>query len=132
MLSLCVQTHVYESLCTPPWTSYSHISPSLVTQQINQVIRLVVLASTPIPAHVIHHTLIQHIPSILYMPTIHIIVQGIMQQEQSSPHQQGSLTGGFEMGPLAIDDVGEPEEVAEVVEGGMVGDERGYTSVEAL
>ena len=41
-----------------------------------------------------------------------------MQHWQSSPHQQGSLTGGFEVGPLAID--GEvPEEVAEVVEGGI-------------
>jgi len=42
----------------------------------------------------------------------------MIQHEQSSPHQQGSLTGGFEIGPFAIDDEGEPEEVAELVDAG--------------
>jgi len=42
----------------------------------------------------------------------------MIQHEQSSPHQQGSLTGGLEIGPLAIEEPVE-EEVAEVVEGGM-------------
>lgn len=41
-----------------------------------------------------------------------------MQHEQSSPHQHGNFTGGFEIGPFAIDGDGEPEEVAEVVDGG--------------
>lgn len=53
-----------------------------------------------------------------------MIVQGMMQHWQSSPHQQGSLTGGFAIGPLAIDGAEEPEEVAEVVEGGIVSSRR--------
>ena len=43
-----------------------------------------------------------------------------MQHEQSSPHQHGNLTGGFESGPLAIDEEPEVEEVAEIVDGGIV------------
>lgn len=46
-------------------------------------------------------------------------LQGRMQHWQSSPHQQGNLTGGFDTGPLAIEEP-EVEEVAEVVEGGIV------------
>ena len=44
----------------------------------------------------------------------------MIQHEQSSPHQQGSLTGGFEIGPFAIEGEGEPEEAAEVVEAGGI------------
>ncbi len=40
----------------------------------------------------------------------------MMQHEQSSPHQHGSLTTGFASGPLTIDGEEEPE----VVEGGIV------------
>ena len=40
----------------------------------------------------------------------YITVQGMIQQEQSSPHQQGSLTPGV-MRLIAADE--EPEEVAE-------------------
>lgn len=50
-----------------------------------------------------------------------MMVHGMMQHWQSSPHQQGSLTGGLEIGPLAIGlEDEEPEDVAEAVEGGMV------------
>ena len=48
------------------------------------------------------------------------MVQGMIQHWQSSPHQQGNLTGGFAIGPFAIDGEGEVEEVAEVVDGGIV------------
>ena len=54
-------------------------------------------------------------PAILY-----INVQGMMQHWQSSPHQHGNLTGGFAIGPFAIDGADVPELVADVVEGGMV------------
>lgn len=54
----------------------------------------------------------------LLHPLPHITVQGIMQHWQSSPHQHGSLTGGFETGPFAIEGEGEPDEVADVVDGG--------------
>lgn len=48
-----------------------------------------------------------------------MIVHGRMQHWQSSPHQHGSLTGGLDIGPFAID--GEvPDDVADVVEGGIV------------
>ena len=40
---------------------------------------------------------------------------------QSSPHQHGSLTGGFDTGPFAIEGEDELEDVADVVDGGMVG-----------
>ena len=45
-----------------------------------------------------------------------------MQHWQSSPHQQGSLTGGFAIGLLAIEEEDEVVEVADVVvvEGGMI------------
>ncbi|TKA26795.1 hypothetical protein B0A50_04241 [Salinomyces thailandicus] len=53
----------------------------------------------------------------------YITEQGIIQHEQSSPHQQGSLTGGLASEEvLATDEeveVLEEEEVAETVEGGM-------------
>ena len=42
-----------------------------------------------------------------------------MQHEQSSPHQQGNLIGGFAIGPFAIEGPDELE-VAEIVDGGMV------------
>lgn len=53
---------------------------------------------------------------------LYMTVQGIMQHWQSSPHQQGSLTGGFAIGLLAIEEEDEVVEVAEVVvvEGGMI------------
>lgn len=54
------------------------------------------------------------------MRVSHIIVQGMMQHWQSSPHQQGNLTGGFATGPFAIEGEGEVDEVAEVVEEGIV------------
>ena len=47
-----------------------------------------------------------------------MIEQGMMQHWQSSPHQQGSLIGGFAIGPLAIDGAGDVD-VADVVEGGI-------------
>ena len=46
------------------------------------------------------------------------MVHGIMQHWQSSPHQQGSLTGGFAIGPFATEGE-EVEEVADVVDGGI-------------
>ena len=42
-----------------------------------------------------------------------------MQHEQSSPHQHGSLMGGFAIGPFAIEGVDELEEAAEAVDGGI-------------
>ena len=51
----------------------------------------------------------------------HMSVQGIMQHWQSSPHQQGSFTGGFEIGPFAIDGDEELEVVADAVDGGIIG-----------
>ena len=47
----------------------------------------------------------------------------MMQHEQSSPHQQGSLIGGARMGPL---DAGEEdvEDAAELVAGSMAADVR--------
>jgi hypothetical protein len=50
-----------------------------------------------------------------------MMVQGMIQHWQSSPHQQGSLTGGFTIGPFAIDGEGEVEDVAETADGGIVG-----------
>ena len=46
----------------------------------------------------------------------------MIQHWQSSPHQQGSLTGGFVTGPLAkeLEDEVAEEDAEEVVEGGMV------------
>jgi hypothetical protein len=49
-----------------------------------------------------------------------MIEQGMMQHWQSSPHQQGSLIGGFATGPFAIDGEGEVVDVADVVDGGIV------------
>jgi hypothetical protein len=49
----------------------------------------------------------------------HMIVHGMIQHWQSSPHQHGSLTGGFFTTPFAIDGEDEVEDVAEVVDGGM-------------
>ena len=72
------------------------------------------------PTVQILHILIHNV-SLLSEPLLHITVQGMIQHWQSSPHQQGSLTGGFEMGPFATVVVEEePEDVAEVVEGGIV------------
>lgn len=48
-------------------------------------------------------------------------VQGMMQQLQSSPHQHACLMGTF--GPL------EPDEVVEVVEGGIVVGGSGWWAV---
>ena len=45
-----------------------------------------------------------------------MIVHGMMQHEQSSPHQHGSLTGGFAIGPFAIEEVLELDPAA----GGML------------
>lgn len=50
----------------------------------------------------------------------YINVHGIIQHWQSSPHQQGSLTGGFASGPFAIDGAGELEVAAEDVDGGIM------------
>lgn len=64
------------------------------------------------------HSLSLASTSLLYM-TVH----GMMQHWQSSPHQQGSLTGGLASGPFAATEEAEAEEVedvAEVVDGGMV------------
>ena len=46
-------------------------------------------------------------------------VHGIMQHWQSSPHQQGSFTGGFMTGAFAVD-AADALEVADAVEGGIV------------
>lgn len=47
-------------------------------------------------------------------PPPHIIVQGIIQHWQSSPHQHGNFTTGFAIGPFVIDGAD-----VEEVEGGI-------------
>lgn len=61
-------------------------------------------------------------PSKYVSDCTHITVQGRIQHWQSSPHQHGSLTGGFVTGPFAkdVEDDDVPEEAADdVVEGGI-------------
>ena len=50
----------------------------------------------------------------------HITTQGIMQHEQSSPHQHGSLMPALATGFLLTDDDEPLEDAALVVDGGIV------------